>query len=314
MIKLIIQIPCYNEEATLPGTLADLPRELPGVDAVEWLVVDDGSQDRTAEVAREHGVDHVVKLPRNRGLSRAFLAGLRACVEAGADVIVNTDADNQYRGADIPLLLEPILAGEADLVVGARPIGEIRHFSPLKRLLQRMGSWATRVLSGTEVSDAVSGFRAMSRRAAMQLHVFNEYTYTVETLIQAGQKGMAVRSVPIGVNPDLRPSRLVRSTPRYVLRQATTMLRIFVTYRPFRFFALLGTGVFGVGFMLGLRFLYFYFTGSGSGHIQSVILAALLLGTGIFFFLVGLLADLIAVNRRLLEDVEARLQKMEERS
>jgi glycosyltransferase involved in cell wall biosynthesis len=314
MIKLIIQIPCYNEEETLPGTLAELPRELPGVDVVEWLVVDDGSGDRTAEVAREMGADHIISLPRNRGLSRAFMAGLRACVEAGADVIVNTDADNQYRAADIPLLLEPILAGEADLVVGARPIGEIRHFSPLKRVLQRMGSWATRVLSGTEVSDAVSGFRAMSRRAAMQLHVFNDYTYTVETLIQAGQKGMAVRSVPIGVNPDLRPSRLVRSTPRYVLRQATTMLRIFVTYRPFRFFALLGTGVFGLGFMLGLRFLYFYFTGSGSGHIQSVILAALLLGTGIFFFLVGLLADLIAVNRRLLEDVEARLQKMEERS
>jgi glycosyltransferase involved in cell wall biosynthesis len=313
MIKLIIQIPCYNEEATLPGTLADLPRELPGVDAVEWLVVDDGSQDRTAEVAREHGVDHVVKLPRNRGLSRAFMAGLRACVEAGADVIVNTDADNQYRAADIPLLLEPILAGEADLVVGARPIGEIRHFSPLKRLLQRMGSWATRVLSGTEVSDAVSGFRAMSRRAAMQLHVFNEYTYTVETLIQAGQKGMAVRSVPIGVNPDLRPSRLVRSTPRYVLRQATTMLRIFVTYRPFRFFALLGTGVFLAGFLLGLRFLYFYLNQAGRGHIQSVILAALLLGIGIFLFLVGLLADLIAVNRRLLEDLETRLQRMEEK-
>jgi len=311
MPKLIIQIPCYNEEETLPGTLAELPRELPGVDTVEWLVVDDGSEDRTAEVARELGVHHVVCLPRNRGLSRAFMAGIRASLEAGADIIVNTDADNQYRASDIPLLLEPILKGEAELVVGARPIGEIRHFSPLKRLLQRMGSWATRVLSGTEVSDATSGFRAISRKAAMQLHVFNEYTYTVETLIQAGQKGMAVRSVPIGVNPDQRPSRLVRSTPRYVLRQASTMLRIFVTYRPFRFFALLGTSVFLVGFILGLRFLYFYSTGAGSGHIQSVILAALLLGIGIFLFLVGLLADLIAVNRRLLEDLEARLQRME---
>lgn len=313
MPKLVIQIPCFNEEETLPGTLADLPRELHGVDQVEWLVVDDGSSDRTGEVARELGVDHIVTLPRNRGLSRAFLAGLRASVEAGADIVVNTDADNQYRASDIPLLLEPILSGEADMVVGARPIAQIRHFSVLKRALQRLGSWGTRVLSGTDVSDAVSGFRAFSRKAAMQLHVFNEYTYTVETLIQAGQKGMAVRSVPIGVNPDQRPSRLVRSLPRYVLRQATTMLRIFVTYRPFRFFALLGTGVFGLGFLLALRFLYFYFTGSGSGHIQSVILAALLLGIGIFLFLVGLLADLIAVNRRLLEDVEARLQRMEGR-
>jgi glycosyltransferase involved in cell wall biosynthesis len=313
MTKLIIQIPCFNEEETLPGTLAELPRKLPGVDVVEWLVVDDGSRDRTVEVARELGVDHVVRLPRNRGLARAFMAGIRASLEAGADFIVNTDADNQYRAADIPLLLEPILKGEAELVVGARPIGEIRHFSFQKRTLQRLGSWVTRILSGTEVSDAVSGFRALSRRAAMQLHVFNEYTYTVETLIQAGQKGMAVLSVPIGVNPDQRPSRLVRSTPRYVLRQATTMLRIFVTYRPFRFFALLGTGVFLVGFLLGLRFLYFYLNHVGSGHVQSVILAALLLGIGIFLFLVGLLADLIAVNRRLLEDMEARLQRMEER-
>ena len=311
MIKVIIQIPCYNEEETLPETLAALPRELPGVDRVEWLVVDDGSGDRTVDVAREHGVDHVVKLPRNRGLSRAFMAGIRACLEAGADIIVNTDADNQYRASDIPALVDPILNGEADLVVGARPISDIRHFSPLKRVLQRLGSWVTRILSGTEVSDAVSGFRAISRKAAMQLHVFNDYTYTVETLIQAGQKGLAVRSVPIRVNPEQRPSRLVRSTPRYVLRQATTMLRIFVTYRPFRFFAVLGTGVFLLGFLLGLRFLYFYFTASGSGHVQSVILAALLLGLGIFLFLVGLLADLVAVNRRLLEDLEARLQRME---
>jgi len=311
MIKVIIQIPCYNEEETLPETLAALPRELPGVDQVEWLVVDDGSGDRTVDVAREHGVDHVVKLPRNRGLSRAFMAGIRACLEAGADIIVNTDADNQYRASDIPALVDPILNGEADLVVGARPISDIRHFSPLKRVLQRLGSWVTRILSGTEVSDAVSGFRAISRKAAMQLHVFNDYTYTVETLIQAGQKGLAVRSVPIRVNPEQRPSRLVRSTPRYVLRQATTMLRIFVTYRPFRFFAVLGTGVFLLGFLLGLRFLYFYFTASGSGHVQSVILAALLLGLGIFLFLVGLLADLVAVNRRLLEDLEARLQRME---
>lgn len=313
MTKVIIQIPCFNEADTLPGTLADLPRELPGVDVVEWLVVDDGSADATADVARNGGVDHVVILPRNRGLSMAFMAGIRASLDAGADIIVNTDADNQYRSADIPLLLEPILNGGADLVVGARPIAEIRHFSFLKRLLQRFGSWVTRILSGTEVSDAASGFRAVTRRAAMQLHVFNDFTYTVETLIQAGQKGMVVRSVPIRVNPDQRPSRLVRSIPRYVLRQASTMLRIFVTYRPFRFFALLGSAVFLVGFLLALRFLYFYFTVGGSGHVQSVILAALLLGVGIFLFLVGLLADLVAVNRRLLEDLEARLQRMEGR-
>jgi len=313
MTKVVIQIPCYNEEDTLPETLRALPREIPGVDVVEWLVVDDGSLDRTGDVAREMGVDHVVTLPRNRGLSRAFMAGVRASLEAGADVIVNTDADNQYRAADIPLLLEPILEGEAELVVGTRPIAEIQHFSFPKRILQRLGSWVTRILSGTDVSDAVSGFRAFSRKAAMQLHVFNEYTYTVETLIQAGQKGMAVRSVPIRINPDRRPSRLVRSTPRYVVRQATTMLRIFVTYRPFRFFALLGSGVFLAGFLLGLRFLYFYFNQAGRGHVQSVILAALLLGIGIFLFLVGLLADLIAVNRRLLEDLEARLQRIEGR-
>jgi glycosyltransferase involved in cell wall biosynthesis len=312
MTKLVIQIPCYNEEDLLPVTLAALPREVPGVDVVEWLIVDDGSVDRTAEVARAHGVDHVVRLPRHQGLSRAFVAGLEASLKAGADIVVNTDADNQYSADDIPKLIEPILAGEAEIVVGERPIGEIRHFSPVKKTLQRLGSWLTRVISGTDVKDAPSGFRALSREAAMRLHVFNEYTYTIETIIQAGQKGMAITSVPVRTNRQLRPSRLVRSLPGYVNRQVLTMIRIFMTYRPFRFFAILGGLSFLAGFAIGVRFLYFYFTAGGRGHIQSLILAALLMGVGVFLGVVGLLADLIGVNRQLLEELDWRLKKVEQ--
>ncbi len=311
MTKLVIQIPCYNEEEALPVTLSALPREVPGVDAVEWLVVDDGSGDRTAEVARAHGVDHVVRLPRHQGLSRAFVAGLEASLKAGADIVVNTDADNQYRADDIPRLIEPILRGEAEIVVGERPIGEIGHFSPLKKALQRLGSRLTRILSGTDVKDAPSGFRALSREAAMRMHVFNEYTYTIETIIQAGQKGMAIVSVPVRTNRQLRPSRLVRSLPGYLNRQVLTMVRIFMTYRPFRFFAMLGGVSFLAGFAIGVRFLYFYFTAGGRGHIQSLILAALLMGVGVFLGVVGLIADLIGVNRQLLEDLDWRLKKVE---
>lgn len=311
-MKLVIQIPCYNEEDTLPVTLSELPREVEGVDEVEWLVVDDGSDDRTAEVAREHGVDHVVRLTRNQGLARAFVRGLEASLSAGADVVVNTDADNQYDADDIPKLIRPVLEGEADIVVGERPIGDMEHFSRLKKLLQRFGSWVVRVVSGTDVADAPSGFRAMSRDAARRLKVFSEYTYTLETIIQAGHKGMAVTSVPVRTNVRLRPSRLMRSLPAYLRRQVLTILRIFVTYRPFFFFATLGLLVFGAGLLISLRFLYFFVTGDGSGHVQSLILSALLMGSGFFLGLVGLLADLISVNRKLLEDLDARLREMEE--
>jgi glycosyltransferase involved in cell wall biosynthesis len=308
MTKVVIQIPCFNEEETLPKTLSELPRELEGVDEVEWLVVDDGSRDGTAAVARRHGVDHLVQLTRNEGLARAFSQGLEASLQAGATVIVNTDADNQYRADDIQKLVDPILEGRADMVVGERPIWEIEHFSWVKKLLQRFGSWVVRVVSGTEVRDAPSGFRAFSREAARKLRVFNDYTYTLETIIQAGHKGMAVTSVPVRVNESLRPSRLIGSLPGYVRRQLLTVLRIFVTYRPFFFFASLGLVAFGVGFAISIRFMYFYVTGTGAGHVQSLILSALLMGSGFFLGLVGLLADLIAVNRKLLEELDARLR------
>lgn len=312
MTKVVIQIPCYNEEESLPVTLAALPRSLPAVDEVEWLVVDDGSSDRTGEVAREHGVDHVVSMPRNRGLAAAFSRGLEAALDLGADVVVNTDADNQYRGEDVGRLVAPILAGEAEIVIGERPIDEIEHFSPLKKLLQKLGSWVVRMASNTRVPDATSGFRAMSREAAMKLQVFNSYSYVLETIIQAGQKGMAVVSVPVRTNPELRPSRLFRSTIGYVFRQALTIVRIFMTYRPFAFFAVPGAVIFLGGFALGVRFLYFFVTEGSAGHVQSVILAALLMGSGFFLVAVGLLADLSAVNRKLLEGLDWRLRRMED--
>lgn len=312
MTKVVIQIPCYDEEEALPVTLEALPRELPGIDEVEWLVVDDGSTDRTAEVAREHGVDHVVRLPRNQGLARAFIRGLEASVDVGADIVVNTDADNQYRADDIEKLVAPILAGEAEIVVGERPIDDIPHFSPLKKLLQRLGSWVVRVASQTDIPDAPSGFRAMTREAAMKLQVFNSYSYVLETVIQAGHKGMAITSVPVRTNPELRPSRLYGSTAGYIFRQALTIVRIFMTYRPFAFFAVPGTVTFLAGFVGGVRFLYYYVTQGGAGMIQSVILSALLMGSGFFLVVVGLLADLAAVNRKLLEGVDWRLRRLEE--
>ena len=311
MTKLIIQIPCYNEAETLPLTLAGLPRSVPGVSAVEWLVIDDGSVDGTAEVAHAHGVDHVIRLPRNQGLSAAFIRGLREAVARGADVIVNTDADNQYDPGAIPALIAPVLRGEADMVVGARPIQDIDHFSPLKKLLQRAGSWVVRLISGTTVEDAPSGFRALSRTAASQIRVFNEYSYTLETIIQAGMKGMSVTSVPVAVNPPTRPSRLMRSVRSYLVRQILTIMRISMTYQPFRFFSIPGAVSFGIGFLIGLRFLYFYVTDGGAGHVQSLILAALLLGIGFLLTVVGLLADLAAVNRKLLEDLDARMAALE---
>ena len=313
MTKLVIQIPCYNEEDTLGITLSALPRRVVGVDTVEWLMVDDGSADRTVEVGKAHGVDHIIRFPRHLGLARAFMAGLEASLKAGADIIVNLDADNQYCADDIPKLIAPILSGMAEIVVGTRPISEMKHFSLTKRLLNNLGSRMVCFASKTDIPDAPSGFRAMSRDAAMRLNVFNEYTYTLETIIQAGQKGVAIASVPIRINEDLRPSRLVKSIPHYILRSISTIVRIFMTYRPFRFFAIPGFVSFGLGLLISFRFLYFYFTRPSSGHIQSLILAALLLGTGFFLGVIGLLADLVSVNRKLLENIGWRVQKIEEK-
>jgi glycosyltransferase involved in cell wall biosynthesis len=311
MRKLIIQIPCFNEERTLGLTLSQLPREMPGFDSVEWLIVDDGSQDRTVEVARENGVDHVAQLGINRGLAQAFMVGLDCAIKAGADIIVNTDADNQYAASDISKLVAPILAGEADIVIGERPISNIDHFSPGKKLLQKFGSWVVRIASGTNVPDAPSGFRAMTRDAAMRLNCFNNYTYTLETIIQAGRKGMVIKSVPVSVNEDLRPSRLVRSIPSYVQQSVFTIIRIFMTYRPFRFFAALGLGSIVIGLIPSLRFVYFYLEGEGQGNVQSLLFSVLFLGMGVVLVVVGLVSDLIGVNRMLLEDIRWRLREME---
>jgi glycosyltransferase involved in cell wall biosynthesis len=308
-MKLIIQIPCYNEAQTLAIALAELPREVPGFEKVEWLIVNDGSTDDTVEVARASGVDHVVSFKRNQGLARGYVAGLRACIELGADVIVNTDADNQYDARDIPALVRPVLEGRADIVIGARPIGAIEHFSPLKKALQRLGSRVVRAVSQTDVEDAPSGFRAISRDAAMRIHVFNDYTYTLETIIQAGRKNMVVLSVPIRVNGDLRPSKLVKSIPNYVKRSILTMLRISIIYRPFKFLMKLGALVFALGLVVGIRYLWYLFGGSGGGHVQSLILASILLGIGFQTMIAALIADLSAVNRSLLEDIEYRAWK-----
>jgi glycosyltransferase involved in cell wall biosynthesis len=310
-MKLIIQIPCLNEESSLPVVLATLPRHVNGFHKVEWLIIDDGSSDKTAEVARQLGVDHILVHTKNQGLAQAFLSGINTGLKLGADVIVNMDADNQYRAADIPTLLEPILQGRADMVIGTRPIDNIDHFSTIKKILQKLGSLVVRMASRTEVPDAPSGFRALSREAALKLNVFDRYSYTLETIIQAGQKNMAVVSVPVGVNKDLRPSRLIKSIPSYVLHSINTILRIFIVYRPFRFFMGLGVLLFGLGFLLGLRFLWFYFGGEGAGHIQSVVLSGALLGMGFQTMLVAILADLLSVNRRLLEDVQIRVKTLE---
>lgn len=309
---LVIQIPCHNEEQSLPGVLDDLPTAIPGIDRIVVLVIDDGSADRTGEIAQRRGCA-VLRLPVQRGLARAFTAGLERAVALGADIVVNTDGDHQYRGADIPALVAPVVEGRADLVVGSRPVQEMAEFSPIKRLLQRLGSFATRVASGTSVLDAPSGFRAMTRDAAMRLHVFNRYTYTVETLIQAGRKGMRVESVPIGVNPPQRPSRLVKGNGSYVMRQLNVMVRVFVTYKPFRFFAVPGVVALALGGLLLGRFGYYYLTDGGAGHVQSVVVGALLVGIGFALIVVGLLADLMAVNRQLLEELDYRMRRFESR-
>lgn len=311
MTKLIIQIPCYNEEDSLGITLSALPRQLPGIDSLEWLIIDDGSKDKTIEVAKAYGVDRIVRLPRNQGLATAFMAGLEASLQAGADIIVNTDADNQYCAEDIPKLIQPILLQQADIVVGARPIWKTKHFSLTKKLLQRLGSWVVSLVSNTNITDAPSGFRAMNREAALQMNVFNNYTYTLETLIQAGQRGMTIVSVPIRTNGVLRPSRLVKSNTAYVVRSLFTILRIFMLYKPMRFFLFLGSLPFSMGMILGIRWLIFFLQGAERTRIPSLILTAILILIGFQLWMFGLVADLMAANRQLLEDTQMRMRRLE---
>ena len=308
-MKLIIQIPCFNESETLSVALAALPREVDGFSSVEWLIIDDGSTDNTVEVALNNGVDHIVRHSQNKGLAVGFMTGINGCLERGADVIVNTDADNQYNADDIPLLCAPVLEGKSDIVIGSRPISSIEHFSLMKKVLQKIGSWVVRVASNTDVPDAPSGFRAISRDAAQRLMVYSEYTYTLETIIQAGRKNISIMAVPIRVNEDLRPSRLVKSIFSYIKRSIATIFRIFVIYKPFRFFSSVGAFLFTAGLILWLRFLYFYAIGSGGGHIQSVILGGVLFGMGFQTILIAFVADLLAANRKLMEDVRYKISK-----
>lgn len=310
-MKLIIQIPCYNEEETLGITYNDLPRHIDGIDEIEYLIINDGSKDRTVEVARELGFHHVVNFKQNKGLAYGFMAGLDACLHLGADIIVNTDADNQYCGADIEKLVRPILDEKADIVIGERPIDQTEHFSWKKKKFQHLGSWVVRVASGSNIPDAPSGFRAYSREAALRMNVVNAYTYTLETIIQAGQNRIAMTSVPIRTNGELRPSRLFSSMWRYMKRSSTVITRSFMMYRPLRFFLMLGGFIFLVGVAIGIRYLVYMFGGDSTGHIQSLILAAIFIILGFQTIVMGLLADTIAASRKLLEDVQYRVRKME---
>ena len=310
-MKLIIQIPCYNEEQTLPATLADLPTQIDGVDVIETLIIDDGSRDRTSDVARACGVHHVVRFTNNKGLASAFKAGLDACLAQGADIIVNTDADNQYRGDCIADLVAPIVAGQADVVIGARPIEDIREFSWLKKRLQRLGSWAVRRLSRTDVPDVTSGFRAYSRQAAMGLNIVSEFTYTLESIIQAGHQNLAITHVPIQTNAKTRESRLFKSIGGYIRRSLGTIFRIYTLYRPMRVFLTIGGVLLTAGVALAVRYLWFMLQGEGKGHVQSVIISGVLLNLGFLVCMIGVLADLAGANRRLIEEVLYRVRRLD---
>lgn len=311
-MKLIIQIPCLNEEATLPATIADLPRSVPGIDEVELLVVDDGSTDRTVAVARECGVEHIVRLTNNKGLAAGFQAGLDACLKLGADVVVNTDADNQYQGADVPKLVAPIVAGEADMVVGDRRVSDIDHFSPAKKRLQRLGSWVVRRVSGTEITDATSGFRAYNREAALQLLVVDNFTYTLESLIQAGKMLIAVDEVEVGTNPKTRESRLFASTGSYVRRNAPAILRIYARYEPLRAFTTAALVLLALAFAAWMPFLIdWIFNGDSTGHIQSLILGAVLFIAAVQLFALGVIGDLLAGQRVMTQRVFERVRRVE---
>lgn len=308
-MKLIIQIPCYNEEETLAETLSFLPRELPGVDVIEWLVINDGSRDRTVEVALANGVDHIVDLPVNMGLAHGFMAGLQRGLAEGADIIVNTDADNQYNAADIPALIQPILDRRAQFVIGDRPIPHIEHFSAAKRFLQGLGTRVVQIVSGTKVGDAPSGFRAISRDAALRINVFNGYTYTLESIIQAGLNDFRIVSVPIRVNGETRPSRLVRSIPDYVRRSMGAILKAFFIYKPGRTFFLLGIPPAAIGAILMLRWLGLYFAGTERAHVPSLVVAAVMLVVAALLWIAGLLGELFAINRRLLQDIQYMMRR-----
>ncbi len=310
-MKLIIQLPCFNEAETLPRTIPDIPRQIEGVDSVEILVIDDGSRDGTSTIARSLGVDHIVRFPNHRGLASAFNAGIYAALTMGADIVVNTDADNQYNSADIEHLIRPILLGEADVVIGDRNVDSIEHFSFLKRKLQRFGSWVVRQVSGTKIPDATSGFRAYSREAAMRVNILTDFTYTLETIISAGKKRMAIQHIPVRTNPKLRESRLFNNTWDYVKKSIVTIIRIYTHYEPLKIFFYIGSIVFGAGVIIGLRFLYYYIFGNSQGHIQSLILAAVLLIVGFQIYLIGLVSDLIFGNRKILEEILYRQKQFD---
>ncbi|MCC8164129.1 MAG: glycosyltransferase family 2 protein [Lachnospiraceae bacterium] len=310
-MKLIIQIPCYNEEETLEIALNALPKEIEGIDTIEYLIINDGSGDNTVEVAKKWGVHYIVNFKKNKGLAKGFMAGLDACLRNGADIIVNTDADNQYCGEDIGKLVKPILEGRADIVIGERPIDQIEHFSSLKKKLQHLGSWVVRKASETDIPDAPSGFRALSREAALRLNVTNEYTYTLETIVQAGREKIAMESVPVRTNAELRQSRLFGSMFGYVKKSVLTILRAFVMYKPLFFFMIVGSIPFFAGIIIGVRFLAAMFMGNSSGHIQSLILASTLIMMGFMTYVIGIQADTIAANRKILEDIQYRIRRME---
>ena len=293
-MKLIIQIPCLNEAKTLKVALDDLPKQIEGIDEIEYLIINDGSSDNTVEVAKDWGVNYIVSFVNNKGLAKGFTAGLDACIRNGADIIVNTDADNQYRGSDIAKLIKPILDGKAEIVIGERPIDNTPDFSPIKKKLQHLGSFVVRIASDTDIPDAPSGFRAFSRDAAMHLNVINNYTYTLETIVQAGRNQMAITSVPINTNPELRKSRLFHSMGAYIKKSILTIIRAFMMYRPLIFFSIVGGIPFFIGLVLGIRFLYYYLKGYGNGHIQSLVFASTLMMLGFTTFMMGLQADLIA--------------------
>lgn len=310
-IKLIIQIPCFNEADTLKVTLDALPRKISGVDKIEYLVINDGSSDGTVQVAKDWGVNYIVSFKQNKGLARGFMAGLDAALRNGADIIVNTDADNQYCADDIERLIQPILDEKFDIVIGERPIDDTKHFSPIKKKLQHLGSWVVRKASASSIPDAPSGFRAYSRQAAMQINVINEYTYTLETIIQAGRDKMAMTSVPVHTNEELRKSRLFKSTMGYVKKSGGVIIRSFAMYNPLKFFLIIGGIPFSMGALIGIRFLGYYFSGYGEGHVQSLILSAVLLMIGWQTIMIGIQADIVAANRKLLQDIQIRIKWLE---
>lgn len=310
-MKLIIQIPCYNEEGTLESVISDLPKKIQDIDIIETLIIDDGSTDKTIEAARKSGVDHIVALKTHRGLAKAFASGIEFSLDQGADIIVNTDGDNQYRGEDIPKLIMPIIKGEADVVIGTRQIEKVPHFSFFKKKMQKLGSGIIRKLSKTPVRDATSGFRAFSKEAAMRINPLTEYSYTIESLVQLGNEKVKIASVPIQVNEKLRESRLIKNTPSFIARQSLTLFRMYTVYKAFRVFVLLGLIVALPGLFGFIRFLYFYFTSGGEGHIQSLIFSAVFIICGFFILMLGIIAELVSSNRKMIEMMMYKIRKLE---